>query len=179
MAFCAGNKFFESASIHLHVPEGATPKDGPSAGVTMVSSLLSLALDQPVAADVAMTGEITLTGKVLGVGGIKEKLLAARQADYTTICLPAANRKDVLEIEKENHKLKLLKGLKIHYIAHFSELFDIVFKSPAPSVVAAKGPKRRKSGDEGLDRLGPAAGSNAGSPSELPVHDARLRVVAD
>ncbi len=73
-----GNRFFESSSLHMHIPEGATPKDGPSAGVTMVTSLISLAIGKPVRKDVAMTGEITLTGKVLRVGGIKEKTIAAK-----------------------------------------------------------------------------------------------------
>lgn len=89
------NAFFDLSEVHVHVPEGATPKDGPSAGVTMTTSLLSLALDTPVRADVAMTGEISLTGKVLAVGGIKEKVIAARRSGVHTVVLPSANEKDV------------------------------------------------------------------------------------
>merc|ERR1719316_1887947 len=85
-----GNTFFQTNDVHMHVPEGATPKDGPSAGCTMVTSLLSLAMDRPVREDVAMTGEISLTGKVLAVGGIKEKVIAARRASITCVVLPEA-----------------------------------------------------------------------------------------
>jgi Lon-like ATP-dependent protease len=92
------NKFFEHARIHLHCPEGATPKDGPSAGVTMTSSLLSLALNTPIKECVAMTGEITLTGKVLRIGGLREKTVAARRAGATTVIFPQDNMSDWLEL---------------------------------------------------------------------------------
>merc|ERR1739841_361554 len=90
--------FFRDTQVAMHVPEGATPKDGPSAGVTMVTSLLSLALQQPCASNVAMTGEITLSGKVLPVGGIREKTMAARRAGITVLCLPHANERDWEEL---------------------------------------------------------------------------------
>ncbi|KAJ2371441.1 ATP-dependent Lon protease pim1 [Coemansia sp. RSA 2607] len=92
------NKFFNNNIIHLHVPEGATPKDGPSAGVTMTTALLSLALNRPVRADVAMTGELTLTGRVLKIGGLKEKTIAARRSGVTRILFPKANLADWEEL---------------------------------------------------------------------------------
>jgi ATP-dependent Lon protease len=90
--------FFESSDIHIHVPAGAIPKDGPSAGVTMATSLASLLTGRPVRSDVAMTGEITLRGNVLPVGGIKEKVLAARRAGVATVILPRRNEKDLEDV---------------------------------------------------------------------------------
>jgi Lon-like ATP-dependent protease len=104
------NKFFEHARIHLHCPEGATPKDGPSAGITMTSSLLSLALNTPVKEGVAMTGEITLTGKVLRIGGLREKTVAARRAGATTVIFPQDNMSDWLELPEVR-----LQGDLLHY----------------------------------------------------------------
>ncbi|KAJ2853903.1 ATP-dependent Lon protease pim1, partial [Coemansia asiatica] len=92
------NKFFSNNVIHLHVPEGATPKDGPSAGVTMTTALLSLALNKPVNPDVAMTGELTLTGRVLKIGGLKEKTIAARRSGVKRILFPKANMADWEEL---------------------------------------------------------------------------------
>jgi ATP-dependent Lon protease len=96
--------FFKEHDIHLHVPEGAIPKDGPSAGITMTIALISAATGKPVRGDIAMTGEITLTGKVLPVGGIKEKALAAMRAGIETIIIPWKNQKDVLEIPAQYRK---------------------------------------------------------------------------
>jgi len=94
-------KQFTTRDYHIHVPAGAVPKDGPSAGVAMFTSLVSLLLKQPVFSDVAMTGEITLKGMVLPVGGLKEKILAAKQAGIRTVILPARNKKDLVDIPKE------------------------------------------------------------------------------
>ncbi|KAJ3382371.1 ATP-dependent Lon protease pim1 [Lobulomyces angularis] len=105
------NKFFEKASIHLHVPEGATPKDGPSAGVTMTTSLLSLALNTSVSSDVAMTGELTLTGKVLKIGGLKEKCIAAKQSGIKKIFMPKSNKPDWEEIPDY-----IRNGLTPHFV---------------------------------------------------------------
>lgn len=106
-------------NFHIHVPEGATPKDGPSAGVTMLTSLLSAITRRKVKSKLAMSGEITLRGKVLPVGGIKEKILAAKRANVNTIVLCVANEKDVNEINP-----KYLKGLKFHYVSHMLEVID-------------------------------------------------------
>ena len=111
---------FEKYNVHIHVPEGATPKDGPSAGITMLTSLVSLFTQKRVKKSLAMTGEITLRGKVLPVGGIKEKILAAKRARIKEIILCEDNRKDIEEIKQE-----YLKGLTFHYVTEMSEVIDI------------------------------------------------------
>ncbi len=111
---------FDKYNVHIHVPEGATPKDGPSAGITMLTSLVSLFTQRKVKKSLAMTGEITLRGKVLPVGGIKEKILAAKRARIKEIILCADNRKDIEEIKAE-----YLKGLTFHYVTDMSEVIDI------------------------------------------------------
>ncbi|EDO31613.1 predicted protein, partial [Nematostella vectensis] len=118
------NKFFNTTPIHLHVPEGATPKDGPSAGSTIVTALLSLAMDKPVRQNVAMTGELSLTGKVLPVGGIKEKIIAARRAGVNCVVVPEGSRRefnDLPDFVKE--------GIDIHFVSHYEDIFNIVFDS--------------------------------------------------
>ena len=110
-------EFFKGSEIHLHVPSGAIPKDGPSAGVTMVTALVSALSRRPVRGDVSMTGEITLSGKVLPVGGIKEKVLAARRAGIKEVILPKQNEKDV----KEDLNEDLRRGLTIHLVSTIDE----------------------------------------------------------
>ncbi|MBR5552208.1 MAG: endopeptidase La [Muribaculaceae bacterium] len=117
--FGINSELFEKYDIHIHVPEGAIPKDGPSAGVTMVTSIASLLTQRKVRSKIAMTGEITLRGKVLPVGGIKEKILAAKRAGITDILLCALNRKDIEEIDE-----KYLKGLTFHYVNTIREVLD-------------------------------------------------------
>lgn len=114
--------FFEQNSIHLHVPAGATPKDGPSAGITMGISLFSLASGIAVREKFGMTGELTLTGRVLPIGGLKEKLIAARSAKLKAIIIPGENKPDYDEIPSH-----LKKGLKAHFVKEFSEVIDIIF----------------------------------------------------
>lgn len=113
------NRIFENYNIHIHVPEGATPKDGPSAGITIVTSIASALTQRKVRANVAMTGEITLRGKVLPVGGIKEKILAAKRAGITDIMLCQENRKDIEEIPEI-----YLKGVSFHYVENIGNVWD-------------------------------------------------------
>ena len=119
--FDINDSIFNEYNFHLHVPEGATPKDGPSAGITMITSLVSLLTQRKVKSKLAMTGEITLRGKVLPVGGIKEKILAAKRAKINTIILPAENKKNVDEIDK-----RYLRGLSFFYVEN---IFDVVKNS--------------------------------------------------
>ncbi|XP_050951139.1 lon protease homolog, mitochondrial [Labeo rohita] len=116
------NDFLVGSHLHLHVPEGATPKDGPSAGCTIVTALLSLATNTPARQNVAMTGEVSLTGKILPVGGIKEKTIAAKRAGVTCIILPAENRKDFSDLAEY-----ITEGLEVHFVEHYSEIYKIVF----------------------------------------------------
>ena len=111
---------FDKYNIHIHVPEGATPKDGPSAGITMLTSLVSLFTQKRVSKQLSMTGEITLRGKVLPVGGIKEKILAAKRSKIKEIILSESNRKDIEEINAE-----YLKGLSFHFVSEMHEVLDI------------------------------------------------------
>lgn len=120
---------FKSNDLHVHVPAGAIPKDGPSAGVTVVSALVSLATGQRVRPLVAMTGEITLSGNVLPVGGIKEKVLAARRSGVTEIILPQENASDV----KDDLNEEQLGDLKLHYVKEVSEVIAIALQKKKPS----------------------------------------------
>lgn len=117
------DKFFETASIHIHVPEGAIPKDGPSAGITIATSLLSAITGRKVRKHIAMTGEITLLGDVLPVGGIKEKILAAKRAGVTTLILCADNRRNIEEI-----KPIYIEGLDFHYVTNVKEVFKLALE---------------------------------------------------
>jgi ATP-dependent Lon protease len=115
-------QFYKDSEIHLHVPAGAIPKDGPSAGITMVAAVASALSGRPVRGDLAMTGEITLSGKVLPVGGIKEKVLAARRAGLHTVVLPAQNEKHV----REDLTDELREGLRVQYVTEMDEVLDLV-----------------------------------------------------
>lgn len=114
------SEYFEKHDIHIHIPEGAVPKDGPSAGISMATANFSAITNKKVRADVAMTGEITLRGRVLPIGGLKEKLLAAKVAGIKTVLVPAENKKDVQELSAE-----ITKGLEICFVSHMREVLDL------------------------------------------------------
>ena len=118
----ADTEFFNQNFIHLHVPAGATPKDGPSAGITMACALYSLAKNQEIINDVAMTGELTLTGKVMPIGGLKEKVIAAKRAKVNTLLFPAENQGDWEELDDH-----IKEGLTPHFVSKFSEVLKICF----------------------------------------------------
>jgi ATP-dependent Lon protease len=114
--------FFEKSQVHIHIPEGATPKDGPSAGITMATALLSLLLERPIRSDLGMTGELTLTGRVLPIGGVREKLIAARRSKVNTLVFPKENFRDYDELPAF-----LKKGVEVHFVEWYDEVFKIAF----------------------------------------------------
>lgn len=130
-------EFFKENDFHIHIPEGAVPKDGPSAGITMATAVLSAATDTPVRAKVAMTGEITLRGRVLAIGGLKEKLLAAKMAGITTVLVPKENEKDIDEIAGE-----IKAGMEICFVETMDEVIEKAFVTNRRK---ANGNKKRKS----------------------------------
>ena len=113
--------FFDERFVHIHVPAGATPKDGPSAGVTMATALLSMILNKPVRKHLAMTGELTLTGQVLPIGGVKEKVIAARRVGCKFLIFPEANKKDFDELPD------YLKGFVVQFAGRFEDIYQYVF----------------------------------------------------
>ena len=129
-SYKADRAFFDEAFVHLHVPEGATPKDGPSAGITIASALLSLARQQPPRSGLAMTGEITLRGEVLAIGGLKEKLLAAHRGGIKTVVIPKENEKDLKDIP-DNIKADL-QVLPVDWI---DEVLDVALESKPEDVI--------------------------------------------
>ncbi len=138
--FGLADNFWEKADIHVHVPAGSIPKDGPSAGVTMVCALTSLVTQIKVRSDVAMTGEITLRGTVLPVGGIKEKVLAALRSGVKEVILPERNKKDLFEVPKD-----IQEQLQFHFVKRVDEVLDIALERPPerfpPKLAPAKGPE--------------------------------------
>lgn len=120
--YTSSSAFFKKSHVHLHIPEGATPKDGPSAGITMVTSMLSLLTDTPVLDNLGMTGELTLTGRILPIGGVKEKLVAARRSGLKVLIFPKDNVRDYDELPEY-----IKKGITIHFVEHYDEVFEIAF----------------------------------------------------
>jgi ATP-dependent Lon protease len=127
--------FYEKKDIHIHLPEGATPKDGPSAGIALTTALVSVLTGIPARADVAMTGEITLRGEVLPIGGLKEKLLAAHRGGIKTVLIPSANEKDLVDIPAN-----IKKDLDIHPVKWIDQVLDLALES-APQPLAVKAPE--------------------------------------
>ena len=122
--FNIDKEFFEKNDIHIHIPEGAVPKDGPSAGVTMATAMLSAITGIPVRADVAMTGEITLRGRVLPIGGLREKSIAAKVAGIHTVIVPEKNRRDIRELDKE-----ITKDMKFVYASTMADILPVALES--------------------------------------------------
>ena len=120
--YAKGTPFFEKSQVHVHIPEGATPKDGPSAGITMVTALISLLKQTPVAADLGMTGELTLTGKVLPIGGVKEKFIAGKRSGLKTLIFPKDNQRDYDELPKH-----IKAGIKVYFVDHYDEVYRVAF----------------------------------------------------
>ncbi|PLX93625.1 MAG: endopeptidase La, partial [Desulfuromonas sp.] len=123
----APSDYFDSHFVHLHVPAGATPKDGPSAGVTMTTALLSMISGQPVKERLGMTGELTLTGRVLPIGGVKEKTIAARRAGLNTLIFPQENEKDFAELPDY-----LRQGIDVHFAQTYDDVYRVAFTDTAP-----------------------------------------------
>ena len=134
---------FEKKDFHIHVPEGATPKDGPSAGIGMVTSIVSAITNIPVRRDVAMTGEVTLTGQVLPIGGLKEKLLAAHRAGIKQVIIPKENEKDLIDMPK-----KIISDIKITPVEHADEVLKIALTQELKRVEWVEVEKISKSDDK-------------------------------
>jgi len=144
-AFGIEPDFFEKSDLHIHVPAGAIPKDGPSAGITIATALVSLLTGRPARREVAMTGELTLTGRILPIGGVKEKVLAARRAGVTTVLLPEKNRENLKDIEED-----ILREMKLCFVERFEDILEKTLLPPWKK-------------EEVLDRYGP----RSSSPYEL------------
>jgi ATP-dependent Lon protease len=123
--FGLSEKFYQKIDVHVHVPEGAVPKDGPSAGIAITTAIISALTKIPVNRKVGMTGEITLRGRVMEIGGLKEKVIAAHRAGLKTIIIPKENKKDLIDIPKE-----VLKDLKFRFVSHMDEVIGIALKRP-------------------------------------------------
>ena len=134
---------FAHYDFHLHIPAGGIPKDGPSAGITLTTAILSLLTGRPVRRDLGMTGEITLRGEILPVGGTPEKLMAARRAGLTEVLLPEANRKDEVELPKE-----LLRDLKLHYVSHYDEVAKAALQKATEKPLKAPAENKKKPKDK-------------------------------
>ncbi len=127
------SRFYRKIDVHIHVPGGATPKDGPSAGITLATSIASALLGIPVRNDIAMTGEISLRGRVLPIGGLREKLLAAKRSGITKVIMPASNEKDLNEVPEE-----VLKGLELVFVEHVDEVLPLALEAASEDIFSGK-----------------------------------------
>ena len=135
-AFGIDRDFLHDHDIHVHVPQGGVPKDGPSAGVTVTTALISKLTGRPVRTDVAMTGEVTLRGRVLAVGGVREKVLAAHRAGIAHVVLPRRNAKDEPDIPDH-----VRRGIELHYVDHIDQVLELaLLEAPAPANPFAAAP---------------------------------------
>jgi ATP-dependent Lon protease len=157
--------FFNSSDLHVHIPAGAIPKDGPSAGVTLATAIVSLLTNRPSRPETAMTGEITLRGKVLPVGGIKEKVLAARRAGIRTVILPAENEKDLQEVPPEARA-----GMTFHYARTVDEVLELALQ---PQETGAGAKKAADSDSDKATAGHPAAGKHAAAKPAAGKQSAR------
>ncbi|HZE87665.1 MAG TPA: endopeptidase La [Methylomirabilota bacterium] len=132
-------KFYQKIDVHVHVPEGAVPKDGPSAGSAITTAIVSALTKIPVDRKTGMTGEVTLRGRVLEIGGVKEKVIAAHRAGLKTILLPKENKKDLEDVPQE-----VLKDLKFKFVSHMDEVLELALKKPLPKLKTQKGEKKEK-----------------------------------
>jgi ATP-dependent Lon protease len=153
-------KSFSGRTLHVHVPEGAIPKDGPSAGITLASAILSSLIELPIEKGWAMTGEITLTGRVLPIGGVKEKVLAAHRHKMNKVLLPEANRKDIDDIPPE-----VLKDLEIRFVSTIGEVFAVLFPKVQTKVPAKKAQKKTAATPQATK---PAKASKPGAKAPAP-----------
>ena len=133
---------FDRLDIHLHLPEGAIPKDGPSAGITMATAIISAFTGRPIFKDVAMTGEITLRGRVLPIGGLREKVLAAHRAGIKTVIIPERNTKDLVDVPKQ-----VQKDLKILPVNHMDQVLEIALSKKA--IIEPPKPRQKKDEQDG------------------------------
>jgi ATP-dependent Lon protease len=139
---------FEDVDVHIHIPEGAIPKDGPSAGITIATALISAFTERKVYKDIGMTGEITLRGNILPIGGVREKILAAHRAGLKTVLLPEKNAKDMVEVPK-----KVRGDLKIKYVKHMDEVLKLALHDEqVPINKAIHRPKRKAKDIEKRER---------------------------
>ncbi len=147
---------YEQVDIHIHIPEGAIPKDGPSAGITICTALISAFTGREVLRDVGMTGEITLRGRVLPVGGVREKVLAAHRAGLKTVILPKRNLKDLVDVPK-----RARSELNIIPVEHMDQVLELAL-APAPVDARPARPRRKKAtGEQSKEQIQPA-----GQPAE-------------
>jgi ATP-dependent Lon protease len=140
--------FYRKLDIHIHVPEGAIPKDGPSAGVAMATALVSALTQNPIRGDVCMTGEITLRGRVLAIGGVKEKVMAAARAEMRTVILPDENQKDVKELSA-----KIKRGLKFVFAKKVEEVLKHALLTPLPNAVISQAQNMAAEEFDGRDEI--------------------------